>query len=427
MPHKTPHIAVLGAGITGTTMAYKLLDRGFDVTIIDRQPYAAMETSYANGGQLSASNAEVWNSWGTVLKGMKWLLKKDAPLSMNLSPSWHKYSWLAEFVAAIPQHRQNTLDTVRMARIARGHLLDMAERAGIDFDLERRGILHVYKDAREFDAGRRATKLLAEGGLERREVTPDEIAQIEPALPRGLIGGFFTDSDFTGDIHKFSNGLARDFKARGGRVLMNTVIEHAVSDGKTALLDLYQDGVRDRVRYDGVVVSAGIGSRALGAQFGDRVNVYPVKGYSITVNLDDTASQQAAPWVSLLDEKAKIVTSRLGKSRFRIAGTAEFNGANYDIRADRVKPLVEWCRSNFPDVCTENTVPWAGLRPMMPNMVPHLGQGRLPNVFYNTGHGHLGWTLSAATAETVSAAMEARYFGTARPTQITGGLTHAAA
>jgi len=426
MTDKTPHIAVLGAGITGVTVAYKLLDRGFDVTIIDRQPYAAMETSFANGGQLSASNAEVWNSWGTVLKGMKWLLRKDAPLSMNLSPSWHKYSWLAEFVAAIPQHRKNTLDTVRMARTARGHLLDMAARAGVEFDMEKRGILHVYKDAGEFEAGRRATRLLAEGGLERREVSAAEIAQIEPAMPDGLLGGFFTDSDFTGDIHKFSAGLIADFKARGGKLMMNTVVEAAKTDGTQATLDLYQGGARDRAVFDGVVVSAGIGSRGLARQFGDRVNIYPVKGYSITVNMHDEASQMAAPWVSLLDEKAKIVTSRLGADRFRIAGTAEFNGANYDIRADRVKPLVDWCRVNFPSVSTEDVTPWAGLRPMMPNMVPRLGQGRAANVFYNTGHGHLGWTLSAATAETVSTAMAQHYFGKARPS-VTGGFTQAAA
>jgi len=156
------------------------------------------------------------------------------------------------------------------------------------------------------------------------------------------------------------------------------------------------------------------------------VNIYPVKGYSITVNMHEEASQNAAPWVSLLDEKAKIVTSRLGADRFRIAGTAEFNGANYDIRADRVKPLVDWCRSNFPGVSTEDVTPWAGLRPMMPNMVPRLGQGCAANVFYNTGHGHLGWTLSAATAETVSAQMASRYFGQERPA-VTPGFTQAAA
>jgi D-amino-acid dehydrogenase len=138
---------------------------------------------------------------------------------------------------------------------------------------------------------------------------------------------------------------------------------------------------------------------------GDRLNIYPVKGYSITVHLDDEASQKAAPWVSLLDDRAKIVTSRLGASRFRVAGTAELNGMNRDIRDDRVRPLVDWTRTLFPGVRTQRVVPWAGLRPMMPNMMPKIGKGRAPGVFYNTGHGHLGWTLSAATAAMVADVM----------------------
>jgi D-amino-acid dehydrogenase len=140
---------------------------------------------------------------------------------------------------------------------------------------------------------------------------------------------------------------------------------------------------------------------------GDRVNVYPVKGYSITVNLDDPVSRDSAPWVSLLDDEAKVVTSRLGPDRFRVAGTAEFNGFNRDIRDDRMRPLVNWTRQLFPDVSTIRVVPWAGLRPMMPNMLPRVGAGRHPRVFYNTGHGHLGWTLSAGTAAIVAATVDA--------------------
>ena len=129
------------------------------------------------------------------------------------------------------------------------------------------------------------------------------------------------------------------------------------------------------------------------------MNIYPVKGYSITVNLTDEVSQQSAPTVSLLDDETKLVSSRLGDDRFRVAGTAEFNGLNKDIRADRIRPLIDWVESCFPGVSTRSVVPWAGLRPMMPNMMPKVGQGNLPTVFYNTGHGHLGWTLSAMTAD----------------------------
>ena len=138
---------------------------------------------------------------------------------------------------------------------------------------------------------------------------------------------------------------------------------------------------------------------------GDRVNIYPVKGYSITVPLNDITSQQSAPWVSLLDDDAKIVTSRLGHDRFRVAGTAEFNGFNRDIREDRVRPLVNWTRELFPGVDTSASVPWAGLRPMNPNMMPKVGAGSKPGVYYNTGHGHLGWTLSGATAAMIAEQM----------------------
>jgi D-amino-acid dehydrogenase len=149
-------------------------------------------------------------------------------------------------------------------------------------------------------------------------------------------------------------------------------------------------------------------SRGLAQRLGDRVNVYPVKGYSITVSLPNPADQTAAPWVSLLDDKAKIVTSRLGPDRLRVAGTAEFNGINRDISAARIEPLVAWCRAHFPNMSTRQAIPWAGLRPMMPDMMPCVKQGQNPRVFYNTGHGHLGWTLSAATADAVAALATAR-------------------
>ena len=154
--------------------------------------------------------------------------------------------------------------------------------------------------------------------------------------------------------------------------------------------------------FDAVMICAGTASRRLASMLGDHVNVYPVKGYSITINLKSPESQRASPKVSLLDESAKIVTSRLGPDRLRIAGTAEFNGFNQDIRADRIKPLVDWTRRNFQAIDTSNTVPWSGLRPMMPNMMPFVRAGRRPGIFYNTGHGHLGWTLSAATARIVA-------------------------
>jgi D-amino-acid dehydrogenase len=396
-------IVIIGAGITGVTTAYALARRGCRVTVLERQRYAAMETSFANGGQLSASNAEVWNSRATVLKGLRWMFTRDAPLLMNPRPSWHKYSWIAEFLRQIPNYRSNTVETVRLAIAAREHLFSIAEREGIDFDHERRGILHFYATRQEFDSALKVNELLRMGGLDRKAVTPVEIRAIEPTLQGQFYGGFFTESDSTGDIHKFTSGLARACERLGVTFKYDTAVNE-IAEGTDSRLTVTseRDNKLETDLFDRVVICAGIGSRALAAYAGDRVNIYPVKGYSITVSLDDDDSQRAAPWVSLLDDRAKIVTSRLGKDRFRIAGTAELNGSNRDIRADRIQPLVDWTRKHFPNVTTARVVPWAGLRPMLPGMVPRVGTGRRRNVYYNTGHGHLGWTLSAATAEAVA-------------------------
>lgn len=399
-------IAVIGGGITGVTTAYALTKRGLDVTLYERHRYAAMETSFANGGQLSASNAEVWNHWPTVLKGLRWLLRADAPLLVNPRPSWHKLSWFAEFIAAIPRYSANTTETARLAIAARDHLFRWAREEGIDFDLGERGILHIYRDKAAFDHATRVSRLLAAGGLERRPVTPEEMRSIEPSLAGEYYGGFFTESDSMGDIHKFTQGLAAAAERQGATTRYGHRVCDIGADADGAWVRVHDGEQSIREAFDGLVVCAGVGSRDLAARLGDRVNVYPVKGYSITVHLDDAASRNAAPTVSLLDDEAKLVTSRLGEDRFRIAGTAEFDGFNRDIREARIRPLIDWVERCFPAVGTQRVVPWAGLRPMLPNMMPRVGEGRLPSVFYNTGHGHLGWTLSAITAEMVADAVE---------------------
>ncbi|ARP98450.1 D-amino acid dehydrogenase [Pseudorhodoplanes sinuspersici] len=397
------HIAVIGAGITGVTTAYALLERGYRVTVFDRHRYAGMETSFANGGQLSASNAEVWNKPSTILHGLRWMLQADAPLLMNPRPSWHKYSWMAQFAGHIMHYRRNTIETVRLAIAAREHLFAMAEKEHIDFDLEKRGILHIYRDRAGFEKAAKVNALLKEGGLDRFVVTPDDIAQIEPTLSGAYYGGFFTPSDATGDIHKFTRGLAAACVHRGVVVHYDASVEAIIPESHGHVLHWRSpDSGMQALHADAVVVCAGVASRNFAAMLGDRLNIYPVKGYSITINMLDEASQNAAPTVSILDDATKIVASRLGRDRFRVAGTAEFNGYNRDIRDDRVRPLITWTRELFPGVATDRVVPWSGLRPMMPNMLPRVGRGRRPGVYYNTGHGHLGWTLSAATAQMVA-------------------------
>ncbi len=411
-----PHIIVIGSGITGVTSAYELSQLGYDVTVIDKHLYPAMETSFANGGQLSACNAEVWNQKSTVLKGIKWMTRKDAPLLLNPSFDVHKYAWLVEFLGNIKHYEENTRDTVKLALMARKRLFDIAEQEQIQFDLEKRGILHFYHNQADYEVATRVNELLRTGGLERHAVTTEEIKQIEPSLKGDYYGGFYCPGDATGDIHKFTTGLAKVTERYGVKYrfgLEVTDVQHH-EKGVTVVCKASTENMNAEAQAteyfeaDAVVVCGGVGSYQLAHLLGDKVNVYPVKGYSITINLEDEQSVQHAPWVSLLDESAKIVTSRLGASRLRIAGTAEFNGYNRDIRADRIQPLVDWANKNF-DISTESVVPWAGLRPMMPNMMPIVRRGRRERVFYNTGHGHLGWTLSAATAVMISHEIASAY------------------
>ena len=403
------HIVVIGSGITGVTSAYELAQLGYKVTVIDRHLFPAMETSFANGGQLSACNAEVWNQKNTVLKGIKWMARKDAPLLLNPSFDLHKYAWLVEFLGHIKNYETNTQDTVKMALLARQRLFAIAEQEGIDFDLEKRGILHFYHNEQDYAVAKQVNKLLQSGGLERHAVTAAEMKNIEPSLTGEYYAGFYCPGDATGDIHKFTTGLAKATEKYGVKYLFGMEVVDVEHSAKGVHIKYHpsienmqgQAVAVEQLDADAVVVCGGVGSYKLANQLGDRVNVYPVKGYSITVQLDDQKSVDGAPWVSLLDESAKIVTSRLGENRLRIAGTAEFNGYNRDIRSDRIQPLVDWVNKNF-DVSTEHSIPWAGLRPMMPNMMPVVRRGKRDRVFYNTGHGHLGRTLSTATAVMIS-------------------------
>ena len=370
-------VAVIGSGIAGITTAYFLARAGHEVVIYDKRKYPAMATSYANGGQLSASNAETWNSWRSVKKGVKWLFKEDAPLKFNPKINLQKYDWIYRFIKAIPQAESNTLKTCQWALQAHKLYKEIALRENLSFDMVEKGILHIYTDKSELENARKINKIYKKAGLARWEVSPKECLEIEPALvpPPKLLGGFFNETDFTGDIHKFCTNLLLILETK-------YKVKHVHKEIKN--IDL---GIP-------VIICAGVDSKALAKTIGDDLPIYPVKGYSITIR-----NPEVAPWTSMLDDEAKIVTARLGSDRLRVAGTAELNGYNTDIIQSRIKPLIAWSEKMFPGINTEYVTPWAGLRPMTPNMMPIVKRSkRNKNIFYNTGHGHLGWTLSAYTA-----------------------------
>ena len=383
------NIAVIGAGITGITTAYYLAKAGYTVSVYERESGPAQKTSFANGGQISVSNSEVWTTWSNVLKGIKWLGQKDAPLLIRrdtLISDPDRISWLIKFLyyTATNSYYRNTVETIRMGLESKLLYNKIMNDEYIKFDYSKSGILHFYKDKRYFKAAIKAKDIYESNSLGWNILEPKQVKSLDPALEDidDIIGGAWTPSDSTGDIYKFCVELEKILKEKYQvNFYYNHNIEKVLIDG-----------------YDRVVVTGGVGSVKLAQSIGDDLPIYPVKGYSITINNVDP---KYLPKVSLLDDQAKIVTSSLG-NRFRVAGTAELAGENYDIRPDRIEPLLNWVRVNFPKIDIGDYSSWACLRPMTPNMLPITKKSdKNSKVYYNTGHGHLGWTLAPYTAEKI--------------------------
>ena len=396
------------------TTAYALVKKGYKVTIIDSRRYPAMATSYANGGQLSASNAETWNTPKNVMNGIKWMFKPDAPLLFNPSPEIQKYKWMMGFLWATlkGEHKKNTLETIDMAKKARETYFKIAEDEGIEFELLKKGILRFYDSEKEFKLDQAKKSWLDQEGMEWDTLTTEEVKELEPAFKNNanyekIVGGIYTKSDASGDIHKFCTNLERVLVEKySANLQLNTTVEYISRQKGELVLTMRKENEIMNDSFDNVVICAGVGTQSFASRLGDKMNIYPVKGYSITIDLKDEISKSCAPSVSLIDQPVKIVASRLG-DRFRVAGTAELAGINTDIRQNRIRPLLDWVEKYFPNVSTETYTPWAGLRPMTPNMMPITSESRMKGVFYHAGHGHLGWTLSAETANQVVAKIEA--------------------
>jgi D-amino-acid dehydrogenase len=407
------HVAVIGAGIAGTTTAYTLVKRGYNVTIIDSKRYPAMATSYANGGQLSASNAETWNTPKNVMNGIRWMFKPDAPLLFNPSPEVQKYKWMMGFLMATikGEHKANTLKTIDLAKKARETYFKIADEEGIEFELLKKGILRFYDSEKEFKLDQDKASWLDQEGMEWETLTTDEVKDLEPAFKNNanydqIVGGIYTKSDASGDIHKFCTNLEKVLEDKyGAKLQLDTTVEHITKQKDQIVLTMRYENTLINTNFDNVIICAGVGTQKFADSLGDSMNVYPVKGYSITIDLKDELSKSCAPTVSLIDQPVKIVASRLG-DRFRVAGTAELAGINTDIRQNRIRPLLKWVQKYFPNVSTETYTPWAGLRPMTPNMMPITRQSKMKGIYYHAGHGHLGWTLSAETAKLVVDSME---------------------
>lgn len=380
-------VAVIGAGITGITTAYYLARAGYSVSVFEQERYPAMRCSYANGGQISVSNSEVWNTWSNVAKGLRWMFKPNAPLLITPTLNIDKIKWLLAFLkhTVINDSAGNTAYTIRLGLESRLLYKDIIEEEDLNFDQTDSGILHFYKNRSYYDLATLNQTLFESNGCDWELVTVDQIQKIEPTITTtNIIGGAWTKTDWTGDIHKFCSQLSAKLEKKYSVKFVYNIKIDDVSTLNT---------------FDKIVVCNGTGSAKLSKTIGDNLNIYPVKGYSITITANDKKSLSEFPKVSLLDDEAKIVTSTLG-NRLRVAGTAELSGENYDIKRTRIQPLLNWVHINFPNIDTRNYSSWACLRPMTPNMLPITKQSNFnKKVFYNTGHGHLGWTLSPATAK----------------------------
>ena len=399
-------VIVLGAGVVGTASAWYLQQAGHEVTVLERQLGPALETSFANGCQISVSHAQPWANPATLLKVLRALGRDDAPLLFRLRADPLQWRWCAQFVRECQPARvsANLRQIVAIAEYSRRSLQALRAETGIAYDSLARGILHFYTDQKEFDQAGRAAAAMRELGCPRTPVSADEVVRIEPALAgvrNKLVGGDFTASDESGDVFKFTGQLARKSAAAGVDFRYSTTVTRLlVEHGEVCGVEIIDGEGRHQVpRADAIVIALGSFSAALLAPIGVKLMIYPGKGYSATYPVRDAA---AAPTVSLTDDGHKLVLSRLG-SRLRVAGTCELNGYSRALNPVRCAAITRRVRELFPDACNyDEPTYWAGLRPLTPSNVPYIGKTRYRNLFLNTGHGTLGWTMACGAGRAIA-------------------------
>lgn len=394
-------VTVLGAGVVGVTSAWYLAADGHEVTVVERQPQPAQETSFANGGQISVSHAEPWANPQAPLKALKWMGREDAPLLWRWRADPAQWAWGLRFLreCTAARARANVGAIVRLGLASRSALQSLRRELVLEYDHLERGILHFYTDFHEFEHALPQAALMREFGCDRVPKTAAECLAIEPALADSrmpVVGGTYTAGDESGDARRFTEALAQHATARGVRFRYGETVSALLREGGRLA------GVRlatgEQVCADMTVLALGSYSPLLLRPLGVRLPVYPAKGYSATLALPEGV---AAPSVSLTDDGHKIVISRLGQL-LRVAGTAEFNGYDTSLNAARCAALLRRTCEIFPGLAAVSNVEyWAGLRPATPGNVPLIGDlaaAGLAGLWLNSGHGTLGWTLACGSA-----------------------------
>lgn len=400
------HIVIIGAGLSGVCAAWYLRDAGHRVTVVDRNAGPALETSFANGGQISISHPEPWANPGAPLTVLRWLGRDDAPLLFRWPAEPARIAWCLRFLReCLPRRtRRNTLAIARLA-VRSGELLrQLRAETGIQYDQLTGGVLHLYFAHDALRHGEAQYRILDKLGIPARMLSPEQCAELEPALAGArerLVGGMHGMADESGDAQRFCSELAQRCRQAGVQFVFDCQVERIATDGHRVVSIDVIDGARrsGALAGDAYVLAAGSQSAPLMRPLGLHLPIYPVKGYSATLAIRESAR---APVVSLTDESRRIVCSRLG-DKLRIAGTAELNAYNLDIDPARCAALLRWAEEMFPGAC-DLAEPhcWAGLRPTTPGNLPIIGRSRYPNLFFNTGHGTLGWTLACASAKALA-------------------------
>ncbi len=394
-------ILVLGSGVIGVTSAWYLTRAGHEVTLVDRHPQPAMETSFANGGQVSWGAANPWAAPGITGKAIGWLFKRHSPLVLRprLDPSM--WRWLGQMLRNCTDARYlaNKERQLRLARYSHACLTELRNEIGLQYDQSTHGLLILYRNARELEAAAREAQLLDRLGIAYRFLDRAACVAHEPALTDSqdkIVGGMLFPGDESGDCRLFTEQLATRAQSHGVKFLAATSVTRLVADG-----DRLTRVITDRgdLSADAYVLACGSYSPLLLKPLGVRLPVYPVKGYSITVPITNDA---AAPQGTLTDETYKVVITRLG-NRLRAAGTAELCGYDLTLHPPRLATLVHVVRDLFPYVGDLSAAePWAGLRPMTPDNPPVIGVTPYRNLFLNTGHGTLGWTMACGSGRVLT-------------------------
>jgi D-amino-acid dehydrogenase len=393
-------ITILGAGVIGVTSAYYLAKAGHEVTVLDRQAGPALETSFANAGEVSFGYCSPWAAPGIPQKALKWIFMEHAPLILRPKLDVAMLSWMFRMLSNCTSERY-ALNKSRMLRLADYSRLALAEvRAdtAIAYDERMQGTLQLFRTEAQLEASAKDVKALAADGIPYEVLDPAGCIRTEPALAHvreKIVGGLLTPKDETGDCFKFTNALAKKAEELGVTFQWCVDIKALEVSGGTVKGVITGSG---RITSDAVVVALGSYSPMLVKPHGISLPVYPVKGYSLTIPITDASR---APESTVMDETYKIAITRLG-DRIRVGGMAEISGYTNDLGLARRRTLEHSVTDLFPGGDVTKADFWSGLRPMTPDGTPVIGATKVGNLFLNTGHGTLGWTMSCGSAKVLA-------------------------